>query len=177
MQQWNVIEAEDKEADFILLNKSKTPIRLSKRARCCMPSLMDRMEEANVPISYTEKIQEIYLTFLNGMHGDYDSDKMRIRLSCDSESMKVIERTLVHEIAHHLDEFEELSHREDVIAEKKTRAKHLHVHGCKKNVDEYVASGFEIYYFGTSDERATMRKKNKMLYRAIARVHRKYSKR
>lgn len=172
MESWNVIR--DDEGDYILLNIDKTPIRLSKRANVDLPLLMAKMEEANVPVAYTAELQDIYFTILTGPNaGDYDHDG-KIRVSCSSAAGWAIERTFIHEIAHHVDDNEDVSSRPEIMAEKKTKAKHLDSY-AKKNSSEYVAIGFEIYYFGDKVERTRMRKKCKRLYWAIRTLHKKYS--
>lgn len=170
---WNVIKCNDKEADFVLLNKSKTTISFSKRSNADLAMIMNEMEEASVPFSYTNGVKKIYFTLLrSNTHGDYSDGN--IRLSCGRNSRDMYASTFVHELAHHLDEEEDISGRDSIITEKKRKARYLTDSYARKNVGEYIAVGFEVYYFGSRDERARMRKNNPKLWNVIRHIHRKY---
>jgi hypothetical protein len=134
---------------------------------------MSKMEEARIPFSYTEGVEQIYFTLLRGRtHGDYSDGT--IRLSCGHESRDTYASTLVHELAHHLDEEEDISGRDSIIIEKRSQARHLSDNYAQKNIGEYVAVGFEVYYFGSRDEKIRMRRKNPRLWNVIKYIHRKY---
>lgn len=125
-----------------------------------------------VPFKYTDGLDLIYFTFLRGLHGDYVDD--RIRICANDETKKVMAKVFVHELGHHVDEQEDISGDEAIIAEKRERAKYIDDSYAKKNVVEYVAVGFETFYCGTNEEKRRLRKKNPRLYAAIRRCHRKY---
>lgn len=138
------------------------------------------MEVHKVPIAYTEGLKEIYFTLLPSYSkgrvtsGDYDAIG-KIRLSCDTTSRDSFDRNLIHELAHHVDEMEGISDRESIIEEKRTSARHIPDAYARKDVSEYVAVGFEIYYFGTRTQRGELRRQNPKLYNVIRYIHRKYS--
>src|SRR3954468_6303858 len=102
MASWNVAQiVQDRENEYLLLNKSRTVIRFNKRVKLSPAILMSEMEELGVPIAYTEGLDDIYLTLLVNTSGDYRNNK--IRLTCCQESRDGPSRILVHELAHHLD--------------------------------------------------------------------------
>lgn len=176
MNSWNVIPAKESDIDFVLLNGDRTIIRFTQRAEWLdIPWLMSKMEELNVPFAYTVGLKEIYFTMLQGLDGDYKNGL--IRLSIGMGSRYTLDRTFVHELAHHVDEAEDISGRESIITEKKTSAKELVDTYARKNVCEYVAVGFEVFYCGSKKERSRLRKKNPKLYNVIRYIHRKYSAR
>lgn len=177
MESWNVVDCNDPEGDYVLLNKSRTIVRFSKRfPDVDILGLMSKMEESNVPFSYTEELKEIYFTLLPGKtHGDYING--RIRLSCGHASSDIQPVTLVHELAHHIDELEDISGRESVAIEKKNKANMLQDKYAQKNISEYVAIGFEVYYFGDKKARAEMKKNNPKLWNTIKNLHSKYRSR
>lgn len=169
------MKCEDPEGDFVLLNKCKTLVRFSQRARVDITELMARMEELNVPFGYTEDVKEIYFTVLSGMHGDYSDGNLR--LHCGHESKKIHDRTLIHELAHHVDEVEGISDREGILKEKMKKARYLPDTYARKNLLEYIAVGFEVYYCGTRDEKRKMKRCNPILFNTIRYLHRKYKAR
>lgn len=173
METWNVIKHNDPEGDYILINKTNTFIRFSDRVSIDISALLSRMEERNVPISYTEDLAEIYFTHLKDKtYGDYADNK--IRLSCCVSTTNELDRTLVHELGHHIDEREDISGRTSIIKEKRTCSKFIDDRYADKNIGEYVAVGFEIYYFGTKEVKAKFKKKNPKLFNVIRYLHRKY---
>ncbi len=62
------MRCEDPEGEFVLMNKCKTLIRLSQRAKVEIVELMNRMEELNVPFGYTEDLKEIFFPGRWGAH-------------------------------------------------------------------------------------------------------------
>ncbi|MHB8407978.1 MAG: anthrax toxin lethal factor-related metalloendopeptidase [Acidiferrobacterales bacterium] len=173
-ESWNLALCGDREC--FLLNKTRTLVRMSKRVRVELPKLLVEMEEHRVPFQYTEGLNEVYFTLLrDNTCGDYINDK--IRLSCDSVSQELMGQTLVHELAHHVDEQEDISERDEIKAEKKARAQYMEDKYCKKNAGEYVAVGFEVYYFGSPEEKKKMEIHNPVLFKTIKGIHRKYQAR
>ncbi len=159
-----------------LMNRWSTILRFSRRANADDALLLfDRMDELGVPFSYADELEEIYFTILPGKHGQYSP--CEIQLSVTRDSRLALDRTLIHELGHHLDNVEDISERPSVIREKREGAKTMLDPYANTSVSEYVAVGFEVYYVGTRVERARMRRHNPKLYRIIADIHRKYSKR
>lgn len=136
---------------------------------------MSRMEELEIPIAYTRNLEKIIFTKIpKGHHGDYQGDV--IRLAADKKTTPILDKVFVHELAHHVDDHEDLSSDDLLIQEKKVAAKHMSDTYAKKNTSEYLAVGFEVYYLGTKEEKKKMRDKNPRLYRTIAVLHRKFSR-
>lgn len=160
--------------EFLLIHSS-TAIRLSPSSKPDITKLMSEMEEADVPISYTNELEEIYFTKIpGGNHGDYCSD--RIRLAADKKTREILGKVLVHELAHHVDDQEDICSDDRLMKEKKKKAKYMSDTYAKRNVGEYFAVGFEVYYFGTDKEKRQMKKKNPYLHRTIEAIHKKYSR-
>jgi hypothetical protein len=174
MSSWNIARCFEQNCDFMLLNSSRTAIRFSNRTKIEITEMLVSMEDHNVPIAYTNELKEIYFTFLRGRTaGDYLDG--RIRLSCQKDIMRMMDRTLIHEIAHHLDDRENLSGEDNIMKEKKSSACELGDSYAKKNIGEYIAIGFEVFYFGTKQEKSKMRKDNPKLYTVIKNLHKRYS--
>lgn len=133
---------------------------------------MDEMERIGVPPAFTENLEVIEITILKGLLGDYLNG--RLRLSSTAEARKNLGKVFVHELGHHIDDEEEISEDEKIKQEKKKAAKFMSDAYAKKSVGEYVAVGFEVYYYGTKEEKAKMKKKNPVLYRKIASIHEQF---
>jgi len=173
LSSWNIIPF--KEREYILTNDDRTLIRCSPSSKPDIVKLMSSMEEHDVPISYTKFLREIYFTRLpGGDHGDYHDD--RVRLAADKKTALVLGKVFVHELAHHLDDHEDIVSDDHLFREKKKCAKHMSDAYAKKNVGEYLAVGFEVFYFGAAVEKAKLRKMNPRLYKTIAALHRKFSR-
>lgn len=162
--------------EYTLLNGSDTLFTFNGRSRgkVDLAVLLTSLEEANVPLSYADGINEVQFTLLPLLHGDYFDGK--IRLSCSNDSLKILSRTFVHELAHHIDDVEDISGIDELMVEKKRRAKYIDDKYAGKNVGEYIAVGFEVFYFGSSEEREKLMQMNPKLYRTIMRVHKKYTR-
>lgn len=174
MGSWNV--AHIKKGEYELLNDTATLISFSPKAAPDISWLLSRMEEIGVPISYTRDLKNIYFTYLKGGdHGDYCNH--RIRISCDKRTREIMDKVFIHEIAHHVDDMEDITSDDMLMREKKLKGKHMADSYARKNVGEYFAVGFEVYYFGTVKEKKTMRTKNPYLYKKIQSLHRKFSHR
>lgn len=171
---WNTIYHSD--GELTLINASDTLLSFNSKSKgkVDMAALLAKLEEANVPLSYTKGVHEIQFTLMPGLHGDYFDGK--IRLSCMNQSLPIIAQTFVHELAHHVDEVEDISSSDDLMKEKKRKAKHIDDSYASKNIAEYIAVGFEVFYFGGEEERKKLRECNPKLYRTISRLHRKYSR-
>ncbi len=185
MNSWNVLPDKEDERKFYLANDVGTVVRLSKRVDVDLPLLMSRLEERGIPIAYSYGVHEIYFTVLPGddedkyavKYGDYDRVEKRITLSCGVQARPDLHSSLVHELIHHVDMNEDFSSREKIVEEKALKARGLDDGYASVNVDEYVAVGFEMHYFGTREQRRKIRKEHPRLYNLIRYIHRKYSKR
>lgn len=151
-------------------------IRSSPKSKPDIAWLMSRMEEIGVPPSYLAELDEIYFTRLRGRnHGDYWAGK--IRLSVDKASWECVDRTLVHELAHHIDDMEDVTVDERLDDERKSKGQHMPDSYARRNVSEYLAVGFEVFYLGTREEKSEMKRKNPLLYRTIRNIHRRFQRR
>lgn len=130
------------------------------------------LEEANVPLALTDGVTEIYFTILcNENVGNYS--KGVISISYCRVGRKLAWKTLVHELAHHIDESEGISDGPEFIQEFRSRS-HLLVDDYARELPrEYLAVGFETFYFGMKWERRRMRKRNPLLWRTISSIHRR----
>ena len=174
MDGWNVTP--ERENRYIIMNEDETVLRISKRVpNIAVPQLLSEMEELHVPIAFTRELKEIYITVLPNVYGDYFSDK--IRLSYSAEGRKILGRTLIHELGHHIDVIEGISDEPNILKERKNKSRFIEDIDARRRDDEYVAVGFETFYLGTSEEKAKMRRHNRQLFEAIARVHRRYRRR
>lgn len=174
MYSWNVEETET--GEYILLNRSRTVIRLSEHSFIDLAEILSKIEEADVPISFTDGLKEIYFTILGeydeGRHlaGDYKDGV--IRISTHAISRSDIPQTFVHELAHHVDIEYDISLKKKIIEEKPKAARFMPDRYARKDISEYVACGFEVFYFGTREQRGTFRKSNPRLYNVISYLHR-----
>lgn len=173
MPTWNVSHVKGRE--YELLNGSSTAVRCSKSVKLDISKLLGRMEELGVPAAYTVGLDEIYFTRLRGTHGDYLDCK--IRLSTDQKTMELIDKVFIHELGHHVDDMEDVTSSDELQEEKKKKSQHMPDGYARKNVSEYFAVGFEVYYCGSVKEKKGMKKKNPVLFRTISRLHRRFKKR
>lgn len=170
MGSWNLGWVRARE--YILLNPINTIVRYSKITTPNVNWLMSRMEELEVPVAYTYELTEIYFTNIPGAEGDYIDGVIRLKASVDT-----VDRTFVHELGHHIDEIEGCTLDDRLIREAKYRARYMSDKYARKNVAEYFAVGFEVFYFGAPGERKKFRKLNPYLYRTITKLHQRYSRR
>lgn len=171
MSSWNVLYISDRE--FQLLNGSQTLITLSPKSKFDVTLLMSKLEEIEFPLSYTKGLKLIHMTKLPGTAGDYLD--CRIRMSSDKLTQDIMDVVFVHEVAHHIDDIENVTDDEHLKKEKKKKAKFMPDGYAKKNVGEYFATGFEVFYCGTKKEKSNMRKKNPRLFSTISALHKKFS--
>lgn len=104
--------------------------------------------------------------------GDYCDG--RIRLSCSSFYWEEIVRTLIHEIGHHVDDMEDISSEENLQEEFDQVGKTMFYQVGRKNVGEYLAVGFEIFYSGNKAEKRLLKDKHPALWKAVGKVHRRF---
>jgi len=173
MQSWNAIFVEDKE--YQLLNSSLTSIKFSNASKFDLALLMSKMEERGVPLSYTSELTEIKFTQLrNGDHGDYLNGV--IRLSSDKTTQSLMDKIFVHELAHHVDCTNNITDDDSILREKKKKSKYMKDKYARKDVFEYFAVGFEVFYCGTDEEKRFMKKKNPILFSVISKLHKEHCK-
>lgn len=171
METWSIDSCPTEEGAFVLKNRSRTLIKFSERACLDISSLLTQMEMLNVPFAYTDQVKEIYFTLMHD-HGDQLHDKIRISFKKDFHDQ--LDRTLVHELAHNVDDHEGISDDPDIVKEKRMCARYLPDVYARKAVIEYVAVGFEVFYCGTEHQKVKMKRLNPILYKWINRVHKKY---
>lgn len=171
MGSWNLVDG-GSDRSYFLTDRGHTPLRLGRRVRVGLAALLVSMEEAGVPVAYTDGLREIYLTHLRGgRDGDY-SDGV-IRVSCSPQVQ--LARTLTHELAHHVDEAEDISGGAAVRSEWGSRPDLGGIDAyALTDPAEFVAVGFEEYYFG---KRTRLRRRLPRLFRAVSEAHSKYSRR
>lgn len=166
---WNAMHGD--EAGFMYLVGSETTFLFTAKtwSMNIIPKVLSDLETAGVPVSYTKGVRSIKFTRIpSGRLGTYALGKINISVfaNCDIPLAKLI----VHELAHHLDDMEDIVSDPKLIREKKTRAKYLDPY-ARRNVDEYFAVGVEEYYFG---DRKKLSKNNPVLYKKISKIHHKY---
>ena len=75
---------------------------------------------------------------------------------------------------NHVDTMEAISDDPNIIEEKRTHGKFMPDKYAMTNEKEYVAEGFELFYFGNKEEKKQMKINNKYLYGRIMKAHKKY---
>jgi hypothetical protein len=173
MEQWNVVP--EGRHGFVLLNERSTLIRLSRRVRVDIAALMNEMEVGDVPLAYAREIDEISFTILSGKMGDFLNG--RIQVSCGPLCADELPKILVHELAHSLDEIEDLSSDWRLTRERKRKRRHIGDPEARRSNDEYLAVGFEDFYFGGPHQLQRLRRRMPYLYNVIRRMHLKYRRR
>lgn len=176
MHSWNVEQIA--EGEYVLLNRSRTIVRVSEHSFIELAAILAKIEEAGVPIAFTDNLKEIYFTILRDvdvdtfLQGDYKHGIIRINTSI--ENRPDIHRTFVHELGHHVDAEHDICHRPKVIVEKPQRSRHMADPYARKSLGEYIACGFETYYFGSRPHRGNFRRLNPKLYNVIHYLHQKF---
>jgi hypothetical protein len=176
---WNVSLLDDR--NYVLLNEDETEVRLSKRVpQLVLAEMLSQLEEKSVPIGYTRDLESIYFTLLPPVSGalimgDYFGNN--IRLSYHVMNRNSIARTFIHELGHHVDDMEAISEEFHISHERKNKKKFMKNEAAKDSDSEYVAVGFEIFYFGSDKEKKLLKRHNRKLFDAISDVHEKYKRR
>jgi hypothetical protein len=168
------LQTDSSDGEWRLSNGSATLLQFNQRVDVgVVESLLGRMTDAGVPFAYSEGLREIYFTYLLNNRGEYEAG--RVILSCDAAG-DVLDTTFAHELGHHLDVIEELSNRPKVMIEHETTKTLKAPAGgsSKKDIEEYVAIGFEFYYFGKRGTKSRLKRENPKLYNIIDHLHRKY---
>ena len=177
MERWRTVVCDPRKnegARLFLANSSKTIVLVNRRLTIDPREVFKKMEELGVPFRYTNGLKCINFTILKGpVGGYYYSDQIDIHAS--SETKDHLDRFLVHEVGHHVDDQEVAS--DGLESELKRHWRKLHVRISSKTEDEYLASGFEKFYAMGSAARKEMAKTNPKLYSTIMRLHRSYRSR
>lgn len=169
MYGWNVEQIA--EGEYVLLNRTRTAVRVSEHSFIDLGEILSKIEEAGVPISFTDGLKEIYFTILRDedpdilLQGDYKHGV--IRISTSVENRPDIHRTFIHELGHYVDEEHDISHRPKVITEKPKSAKFMPDSYARKSLGEYIACGFEVFYCGSRPQRGAFRRTSPKLYNVI----------
>jgi len=175
MELWNVAVCKrNDEADYYLLNRSRTPIKFTTKVPFSMGEFLAALENVGFPIRFTNGLELIRFRRIKNLFGLYGDNIVEIGAKPKRSSRVYIE-TFIHEVAHHVDSEEDISR--DLDDERKSRGKHLHHDQASADNSEYFARGFERFYSPDPDDRKRLRKNNPKLYRTILRLHRKYSQR
>jgi hypothetical protein len=174
MELWNVVPNDDVAYPFVLANPNSTLISFNKRVKFDINILMSSMEERDVPFNYTKGLKHVRFTILKD-GGTYLNKEIMIHMQneCGSWWRESICQRFIHEVGHYVDEVEAICEDINVINEKKSVLYYPNTYS-KKNIYEYIATGFEIYYFGSEEERRLQKKNNKQLYKRIKEAHNKY---
>lgn len=177
MNSWNVEHVGEDE--YVLMNKNRTVIRMSEHAVVDLGEILAEIEEAGVPISFTDGLKEIYFTILKSdekttLQGDYKNGV--IRISTAMANRDEMAETFVHELGHYVDEVYDISLKKKIIEEKPKKARLMPDDYARKNIEEYVACGFELYYFGTREQRGAFRRNNPKLCNVIRYLDRRNSR-
>lgn len=169
MSSWSFVRSE------MLLFSGSKPIEIttSKRCRYDPAPLFRIMDLLKVPAAYTWGLDEIRLTRLNSLHGEYDPSQSMIRLSTDSFSRDFLDRFFIHELGHHVDE--RLNVSSSLKGELATTQEFISTSWIKNSVEEYFASGLEIFYAGWEHEVELIKKNHPKLFSSCREVHKKYA--
>ncbi len=177
ISEWNVLEEKNTSGHLHLGNTSATILQFERRIDIdlVLAGLLYRLNQAKVPFSYTEYLREIYFTFLPNKRGDYEPGY--IRLSSCMDDLNVLATTMVHELGHHIDELEGIYKRPKLIEEfKNKKIKTEATNLISEDIHEYIAIGFELFYFGKHGAKQKMKQENYKLYNCIKYLHYKYTK-
>jgi len=169
LMNWNVLVGD--EAGFMYLLGSETTFLFTAKtwSMDIIPKVLSDLETAGVPLSYTKGVHSIKFTRIPaGRLGTYALGKIHVSVFANCEIP--LAKLIVHELAHHLDDMEDVVSDPKLMHEKKKKAKYLDPY-ARKNVDEYFAVGVEEYYFG---DRKKLSKNCPVLHKKISQLHHKY---
>lgn len=173
MESWNVAVCKrDDEADFYLLNRSRTPIKFTTKVPFNMGEFLAILEDVGFPLRYTEGLEKIQFRRMKGYFGMYGNDTVEMGAKM-RRPMRMYIETFVHEVAHHLDSEDDFS--SELTDERRKRGKYIGHAEAEKDDAEYFARGFERFYSQDPRDKKSLRKNNPKLYGIIARLHKKYS--
>lgn len=178
MKKWMICACDPKRnygAQFILLNKTCTRIKVNRRMKFDPGEFLSRLDNVGFPLSFTDGIEYVNFTVITDKFnaaGYYVDNNIMIDISSDDVDFAL--ETFMHEVGHYVDENENIS---GVLQDERLRcAKHLEERFSSRTNAEYLAIGFEKFYSEKTGHRKALRKHNPMLYKNIMSLHRKYSK-
>jgi hypothetical protein len=146
------------------------PVRMCANCKLDMNDVVAELIKHGVPARFIEGVREITFTSLpKRSAGDFLSGMMRF--SYGREHWSYLPNVFVHEMAHNLDDVHGFSKNKKLVREFKSRAKFLSDGYAKKNIGEYIAVGFETFYFGTGEEVKTLVEKNPVLWKLCREAH------
>lgn len=167
---WDITPNND--ATYTLDNGSETIVRL--HSGLCIDMVLDmflKLDEASFPIEYSYGLQEIYFTYLkDNLDGDY-CPSGKIRVSCVRSQRDSAHETLIHEIAHHVDQEECMTDDNSLITEWRENSDgfiHVDIH---KEPSEYVAIGFEKFYVSNHSSGNITKESHPVLWGRINEIH------
>lgn len=174
MERWKVV-ARRRGSPLRLLNNNKTQIWVSPRAsQFDLDKFLSKLQEIGFPLKYTRGLQNINFTILYGKRtfGQYEDGEVWVDVRKKHRTKTLVE-TFVHEVAHHLDNNDELS--KGLGRERCYRAVHIHKIARESN-GEYWARGFERFYSTDSRDRKDLKLFNPRLYKRIRALHNRYKR-
>lgn len=174
MEHWNVAVCREGDADYFLLNKTKTLVKVHGGARNFdMGEVLAELEEIGFPLQFTEGIRIINFTYIRRKNylGQYGDDEVEVDIK-KCRSLDDIVSSFVHEVGHHVDSEEDMS--DGLAPERRKHAKKVMDPYAGKDDSEYFARGFEWFYTGGPNCRRAIRRGCKQLYRRILRLHKTF---
>lgn len=173
MESWNVAVCKrNDEADFYLLNRSKTAIKFTTKIPFNMGEFLSLLEDVKFPLKMTEGLDLIQFRRMKNYYGMYSDNIVEMGAKPKRHMTMYIE-TFVHEVAHHLDSEEDYS--PNLKDERKKKGKYIGHESATTSDAEYFARGFEKFYSLDKSEKKSLRKRCPKLYRTILKLHKKYS--
>jgi hypothetical protein len=173
MESWNVAVCKhDPDADFYLMNRDRTPIKFTTKVPFNMGEFLSALENLDFPLKYTDGLEMIRFRRLKNYYGQYGGDVIDMGAK-PKRSMKMYIETFIHEVAHHIDSDDDVSGL--LTDERKKKGKYVGHFTAEEDDSEYFARGFERFYSLDPNDKKNLRKKCPKLYRAIQKLHKKYS--
>jgi len=174
------------ERSFILRSDTTVSVR-SKSLIPAVKGLFEMLDATGVPELMSTGLSRIYFSQICSYFGedvygfwrgaprsdisvqiDEHGDVPRNRSRVSSNVVRPI-HTLVHELGHHIDYRDGLTSRH--IVEEKVRVSHRFHRHATKNVAEYIAFGFENFYFENIMSKSKMRTLMPRLFKLISQTH------
>ena len=175
MERWQLLKPKSrKKSGHRLANSSRTKVVINKRLCVNIDWVLKQLEERDFPFAYIEGLKEINFTIIperSRAMGYYFQDK--IVLDARPVCFEEIIESLIHEVAHHVENREAVS---SILREERLSSyKHLQLSFSSRNNDEYLALGFERFYSQDPKHREMLEEKNPQLYCMIMLLHLSYS--
>ena len=178
MESWKIAVCDPRQNDgaqFFLLNRSKTPVKVHRRLHFDPQTLFRRLRDVRFPFKYTEGLEFINFTIIPSKSDavGYYLDN-RIWIDVSQEGIDRVFSTFTHEIGHHVEENERVS--QFLHEERLKKAKYLESTFSRRSDDEYLATGFEKFYHEDFEIRRQLKRMNPLLYRTIQTLHKSYKR-